>query len=68
MAKPATKRPITFGTLHISVLGPRALGTNRVAIGRVTDFLRTVEHDTRHLLRQCIKVSPALKGFRVRFR
>lgn len=68
MAKPATKRPITFDTLHISVLGPRALRNNRVAIGCVTDFLRSVEHDTRHLLRQCVKISPELKGFRMRFR
>ena len=68
MAKPTTKRLITFDTLHISVLGPRALGKNRIAMGCVTDFLRTVEHNTRHLLRQCIKVSPELKGFRVRFR
>lgn len=68
MAKSATKRRITFDTLHISVLGPHALGKNRVTIGCVTDFLRrTVEHDTRHLLRQCAKVSPELKGFRVRF-
>ena len=68
MPKPATKRPITFDTLHISVLGPRVLGKNRVAMGCVTDFMRTVEHDTRHLLRQCVKISPELKGFQIRFR
>jgi len=68
MAKPTTKRLITFDTLHISVLGPLALGKNRIAMGCVTDFLRTVEHNTRHLLRQYIKVSPELKGFRVQFR
>ena len=68
MAKPATKRPITFDTLYISVLGPRALGNNRVAIGCVTDFLHTLEHDARHLLRQRVKISPELKAFRIRFR
>jgi len=68
MAKPTTKRLITFDTLNISVLGPRALDKNRLAMGCVTDFLHTVEHDTRHLLRQRTKVSPELKGFRVRFR
>lgn len=68
MAKPTTKRPIIFDTLNISVLGPRALDKNLVTIGCVTDFLRTVEHNTRHLLKQHIKVSPELKGFRVRFR
>ena len=62
---------------HIEVVfdKPQLLGRlfgeydkNLIAIGCVTDFLRTVEHNTRHLLRQRIKVSPELKGFRVRFR
>jgi hypothetical protein len=68
MAKPTTKRPITFDTLNISVLGPRAFDKNLVAIGCVTGFLRTVEHNTRYSLRQRIKVLPELNGFRVRFR
>ena len=67
MSKPTTKRLITYDTLHITVLGPRTAGNDRGAIACVTDFLRTVEHDTRHLLRACAKISPELKGFRVRF-
>jgi hypothetical protein len=67
MARATTKRPITFDTLNISVLGPRTLDKNLVTMGCVKDFLRTVEHDTRYLLRQRIKVSPELKEFRVRF-
>jgi hypothetical protein len=61
------KRRITFNSLYIEVLGPRLLSKNRATDGCVTDFLGTVEHNTRHLLRECAKISPVLKGFRVRF-
>ena len=67
MAK-SKKHLITFNSLHISVLGPGELRKNRAANGCVTDFLRTVEHDTRHLLKECAKISPELKRFRLQFR
>jgi hypothetical protein len=65
--KQKTKQVITFNSLHIEVLGPRPLSKSRATDGCVTDFLRTVEHDTRHLLRECATISPELKGFRLRF-
>jgi len=65
--KRTTKQFLTFNSLHIEVLGPRLLSKSRAANGCVTDFLRTVEHDTRHLLRECAKISPELKGFHLRF-
>jgi len=65
--KKKMKRRITFNSLYIEMLGPRALSKNRAMDGSVTDFLRTVEHDTRHLLRECAKISPVLKDFRLRF-
>ena len=48
--KRTTKRLITFNSLHIEVLGPRLLSRSRATDGCITDFLWTVEHDTRHLL------------------
>jgi hypothetical protein len=65
--KKKMKRRITFNSLYIEMLGPRALSKNRETDGCVTDFLRTVEHDTRHLLRECAKITPVLKDFRLRF-
>jgi hypothetical protein len=65
--KQKTKQVITFNSLHIEVLGPRPLSKSRATDGCVTDFLRTVEHDTRHLLRERAIISPELKGFRLRF-
>ncbi len=67
-SKRKAKRPITFDSLHIEVLGPRELNRDRVANGYVRDFLRTIQHETRQLLRECAKISPELKGFRLRFR
>ena len=65
--KRTTKRLITFNSLHIEVLGPRLLSNSRATDVSITDFLWTVEHDTRHLLRECAKISPELKGLRLRF-
>jgi len=65
--KKKMKQIITFNSLYIEVLGPRLLSKNTATDGCVTDFLRTLEHDTQHLLRECAKSSPVLKDFRLRF-
>ncbi len=65
--KQKTKQIITINSLYIEVLGPRPLSKKRATDGCVTDFLRTVEHDTRHLLRECAKSFPELKDFQLRF-
>jgi hypothetical protein len=58
---------ITFNSLHIEVLGPKALGNSQPAIRGVSEFLQAVELDVRHLLRERAETSPILEGFRLRF-
>jgi hypothetical protein len=65
--KRTTKRLIKFNSLHIEVIGPRLLSRRRATDACITDFLSTVEHDTRYLLRECAKISPELKSLRLRF-
>lgn len=62
-----SKQLITFNSLHIEVLGPRALGNSQPAIRDVTEFLHAVELDVRNLLRERAETSPILEGFRLRF-
>lgn len=62
-----SKQLITFNSLHIEVLGPRALGNSQPAICGVTEFLDAVELDVRNLLRERAETSPILEGFRLRF-
>ena len=58
---------ITFNSLHIEVLGPRALGNSQPAIRGTTEFLHAVELDVRNQLRERAETSPILEGFRLRF-
>jgi hypothetical protein len=62
-----SNRLITFGSVHIEVLGPTELGNSRVTNVCVADFLRAVEHDVRDLLRQRIELFADLKTFKLRF-
>ena len=62
-----SKQLITFSSLHIEVLGPRALGNSQPAIRGVTEFFHAVELDVRNLLRERAETSPILEGFRLRF-
>lgn len=61
------KQLITYGTLHIAVLGPSELGKSPAANGCVAEFLRAAEHDVRNLLCERVAVAPSLKGFRILF-
>lgn len=62
-----SKRLITFGSLHIEVVGPGELGNSPVVNVCVTDFLRAVEHDVQNYLRQRIEMFADLKTFKLRF-
>jgi hypothetical protein len=63
--KQESKQLITFDSLHIEVLGPKELGNTQPAIRGVTEFLHSVEHDARNLLRERAEASPIFKGFRL---
>ncbi len=62
-----SKQLITFNSLYIEVLGPRAVGNSQPAIRGVTEFLHAVELDVRNLLHERAETSPILEGFRLRF-
>jgi len=61
------KRPIIYNSLMMEVVGPRNVEKKRKTDGCVTDYLRTMQFIARVQLKECAKLSPQLKGFRLRF-
>jgi len=61
------KRLITYSSLAMEVLGPSDAEKNRKTWGCVTHYLRTMESIAEVQLKECAKISPELKGFRLRF-
>ncbi len=59
------ERLVAFRSIRMDLIGPCDLAHNREAKGAAIDLIRTIEHDTRHLIKECRKVSPVLKRFRI---
>ena len=60
------KRLITFGSLHVDVLGPKEFNNKPEAIRSIARFLRAAEQEIRNLLREQSETSPDLKRVTIR--
>jgi hypothetical protein len=56
---------VRFGSVHIDLIGPAELLHNREAKGAAIDFLRTEILASKDWLKDCAKISPSLKRFRL---
>jgi hypothetical protein len=61
------KRPTFYNSLMLEVMGSRAVEKKRKTDGCVTDYLTGLKCIARCHLKECAKISPELKGFRLRF-
>jgi hypothetical protein len=61
------KRPIIYNSLMLEVMGSRAVEKKRTTDGCVTDYLTSLKRIAKCHLKECAKISPELKGFRLRF-
>lgn len=65
--RPAVRSKRTrFGGVHIDLLGPSELAHDEQAKDAAIDFLRTEILATRDWLKDCAKISPVLKHFKVK--
>ncbi|MGE5110960.1 MAG: hypothetical protein ACM3JB_08905 [Acidobacteriaceae bacterium] len=60
------RKEIRFGGVHIDLIGPADLAHNEEAKDAAIDFLRTEILATRGWLKDCGKISPVLKRFKVK--
>lgn len=60
------RRLITFGSMHVDVLGPRELNHKPEANRCIASFLRAAEHEIRNLLREQAEDCPALRKVTIR--
>jgi len=58
-------KEVRFGSVHIDLIGPTELLHNREAKGAAIDFLRTEILASKDWLKDCAKISPSLKRFRL---
>ncbi len=58
-------KEVRFGSVHIDLIGPIELLNNREAKGAAIDFLRTEILASKDWLKDCAKISPSLKRFRL---
>ena len=58
-------KEVRFGSVHIDLIGPAELLHNRDAKGAAIDFLRTEILASKDWLKDCAKISPSLKRFRL---
>lgn len=61
------KRPTIYNSLVLEVMGSRAVEKKRKTDGCVTGYLTSLRRIARCHLKECTKISPELKGFRLRF-
>jgi hypothetical protein len=60
------RKEIRFGGVHIDLIGPADLAHNEEAKDAAIDFLRAEILATRHWLKDCGKINPVLKRFKVK--
>jgi hypothetical protein len=58
-------KEVRYGSVHIDLIGPTELLHNREAKGAAIDFLRTEILASKDWLKDCAKISPSLKRFRL---
>ena len=58
-------KEVRFGSVHIDLIGPIELLNNREAKGAAIDFLRTEILASKDWLKDCARISPSLKRFRL---
>jgi len=59
-------KDLRFGGVHIDLIGPSDLAQNDEAKDAAIDFLRTEILATRDWLKDCGKINPLLKRFKVK--
>lgn len=66
--RPAVRRSkqTRFGGVHIDLVGPNELANDEQAKDAAIDFLRTEILATRDWLKDCGKINPVLKQFKVK--
>src|SRR5690242_8323179 len=62
----AREKEIRFGGVHIDLIGPADLAHNKKAKDAAIDFLRTEILASRDWLKDCGKIDPVLKWFKLR--
>jgi hypothetical protein len=58
-------KEVRYGSVHIDLIGPVELLHNREAKGAAIDFLRTEILASKDWLKDCARISPTLKRFRL---
>ena len=58
-------KEVRYGSVHIELIGPAELLHNREAKGAAIDFLRTEILASKEWLKDCARISPSLKRFRL---
>jgi hypothetical protein len=58
-------KEVRYGSVHIDLIGPTELLHNREAKGAAIDFLRTEILASKDWLKDCARISPSLKRFRL---
>jgi hypothetical protein len=61
------ERPIIYNSLMLEVMGSRAIEQKRKTDDGVTGYLPSLKRIARCHLKECARISPELKGFRLRF-
>jgi len=58
-------KEVRYGSVRMDLIGPIELLHNREAKGAALDFLRTEILASKDWLKDCAKISPSLKRFRL---